>query len=75
MSLQDLNKCYLTAQAECDSLLSHFEGGLPSQFMETYAKKVSDDPSFCSYKNDRWLGDSGIVQFTTNRTNKRIFFP
>lgn len=75
MSLQDLNQCYLTAQVECDSLLSHFEGGLPAQFMDAYVKKVTDDPSFCSYKEVKWLGDSGIVQFTTNRTNKHIFFP
>ena len=75
MSLQDLNACFLNAQSECDSLLSHVDGGVSSQFMEAYSAKVEHDPSFCSYKKAKWLGNSGVVEFTTDRTNKRIFFP
>lgn len=75
MSLQNLNTCFLSAQSECDSLLSHVDGGVSSQFMEAYSAKVEHDPSFCSYKKAKWLGNSGVVEFTTNRTNKRIFFP
>ena len=75
MSLQNLNACFLNAQAECDSLLSYVDGGVSSQFMEAYSAKVEHDPSFCSYKKAKWLGNSGVVEFITDRTNKRIFFP
>ena len=75
MSLKNLNTCFLSAQADCDSLLSHVDGGVSSQFMEAYSAKVEHDSSFCSYKKAKWLGTSGVVEFITDRTNKRIFFP
>ena len=75
MSLEDLNACFIKAQEACDKLLSHEDGRLPYAFVEAYSSKVEKDASFSSYKTAKWFGDSSVVEFTTRRTNKRIFFP
>ena len=75
MSLEDLNACFIKAQEACDKLLSHEDGRLPYAFVEAYSAKVEKDASFSSYKTAKWFGDSSVVEFTTRRTNKRIFFP